>query len=246
MTMEQDVDRPGSEYAAENVVSPERCAQRCAESAACASYTAVSDTFVYRCLWVKVLAFGGAAEPLKDLKKGAPVYVSGPLTYDRWESAQGPRHAPVVRVTDRSGEVQAAPMPGGQFARVMLSGVLAKDAALNRGEDDQRSSARLWVQARTGHAVVVQGPLVEHISERLKAGHGVHLEGRLELHRWQDGAGKPHERVTVVVGGPDTQIRVDRTPLALPGLEPKPVVPSVTLDPPAPIEERGRPDRTRR
>ncbi len=49
MTMEQDFDRPGSEYAFEHVVSPERCAQRCAESASCASYTAVSDTFVYRC-----------------------------------------------------------------------------------------------------------------------------------------------------------------------------------------------------
>ena len=177
-------------------------------------------------------------------RRGAPIYAAGPLTYDRWDSAQGPRHAPVVRVTERSGEVQAAPTPGGQFARVTLSGVLAKDAALNRAGDDQ--SARLWVQARTGHTVLVRGPLVEHIAERLKAGHGLRLDGRLELHRWQDDAGKPHERVTVVVGGPDTQIRVDRMPLALPGPEPKPVAPAVALDAPAPVRERGRPDRTPR
>jgi hypothetical protein len=49
MTMEQNFDRPGSEYALELVNSPEACAQRCQQSAACASYTAFSDTFVWHC-----------------------------------------------------------------------------------------------------------------------------------------------------------------------------------------------------
>ena len=34
--------------------------------------------------------------------------------------------------------------------------------------------------------------------------------------------GEVHERITVVVGGPDTQIRVDRPPLALPAPSPSP------------------------
>jgi single-stranded DNA-binding protein len=87
--------------------------------------------------------------------------------------------------------------------------------------------------------------LVEHVADRLKAGHGVRLDGRLELHRWQDEAGKSHERVTVVVGGPDTQIRVDRTPLALPSLEPQPTAPAVELAAPEIVRGRERPDRQR-
>ena len=165
-----------------------------------------------RTVWTKVLIFGERGDALRNLKKGAPVYAVGPLTYDRWEDAHGPRHTPVIRVTDRMGDVQAGPIPGGQYTRVTVSGVIARDATVQRaaGEDAaNRATARFGVQARGNHAVVVQGPLVNHIAERLGAGHGVRMEGRLELHRWQDGEGKPHERATIVIGGPDSQIRVD-------------------------------------
>jgi single stranded DNA-binding protein len=198
-----------------------------------------------RTLWVKVLAFGESAGAVRDLKKGAPVYAVGPLSYDRWQSTSGPRHAPVIRVSERQGEVQSAPMPGGQYARVTLAGWLARDASVQRRpEAESPVFARLAVQARASHAVVVQGPLVEHVAERLKQGHGLRLEGRLELRRWQDAAGQPRERVTVVVGGPESQIRVDRAPL--PGFPPDPRPEAMPdLDPPAGLEH-AREERERR
>lgn len=199
-----------------------------------------------RTLWIKVIVFGERAEALRDLKKGAPVYAAGPLTYDRWEDQAGPRHAPVVRVTDRDGDIQAAPMPGGQYARVTIAGQITREADVRPGpgDDSSRAVARFTVQARSYHAVVLQGVLVEHIQDRLKTGHGVRMEGRLELHRWQDGDRKPHERVTVVVGGPETQIRVDRNPAVLPALAPEPKpVPPPELPAPEVLRERGRGDR---
>jgi single-stranded DNA-binding protein len=141
-------------------------------------------------------------------------------------------------------------MPGGQYTRVTVSGVIARDATVQRaaGEDAHRATARFGVQARgTSHTVLVQGPLVEHIAERLGAGHGVRMEGRIELHRWQDNDGRPHERATIVIGGPESQIRVDRQPIAAPALgpEPKPL-PTPELPAPAPMRAPERSERTRR
>ena len=139
-----------------------------------------------RTVWTKVLVFGEPAEALRDLRKGAAVYAVGPLTYDRWEDANGPRHAPVIRVTERNGEVQPGPIPGGQFTRVTVSGVIARAATVQHDAGNpaaNRATARFGVQARGNHAVVVQGPLVNHIADRLGAGHGVRMEGRLELRR---------------------------------------------------------------
>lgn len=200
-----------------------------------------------RTLWVKVLAFGQVAEILRGLKKGSPVYAVGPLSYDRWEDASGSRQAPVVRVTDRSGEVQTGMMPASQYARVTLSGCLTGDVAPVERRAGQRPATRFDVQARGQHTVVLQGPLVQPVEERLKAGHRAHLEGRLELHRWQDGQGKSHERVTVVVGVPETQIRVDRMPLSLTGSEPH-LTPIRDLPAPTPLLDLewrmdGRPRR---
>lgn len=198
-----------------------------------------------RTLWVKVLVFGESANAVRDLKKGAPLYATGQLSYDRWESTSGPRHAPVLRVSERQGEVESAPMPGGQYARVTLAGRLTRDGAVTREASNEAASvARLAVQARTSHAVVVRGPLVEHIADRLKEGHGVRLEGRLEVQRWQDEKRQPHERVTVVVGGPDSQIRVDRAPLRALGPDARPE-PMPLLEPPRALPTRERGERER-
>lgn len=212
------------------------------------SWRAADDQQREQTVWVKVLVFGERAEALKSLKKGAPLYAVGPLTYDRWEDASGPRHAPVVRVTDRGGDVQAAPLPGGQHTRVTLSGVIGRDAWVQRGTGDNaasRGSAHFGVQARGSHSVQLYGPLVEHVSERLKAGHGVRLEGRLELQRWQDKEGKPHERATIVVGGADSQIRVGREALPAPAPDPSPK-PLFDLAAPVPMRAPDRTDRARR
>ncbi len=195
-------------------------------------------------LWVKVLAFGAAATALRDLKKGAPLYAAGPLSYDRWDDSSGPRHAPVLRVSEREGEAVSAPMPGGQYARVMLAGTITRDATIQHPapEAGTPAAARFGVHARAAHVVVVQGALVEHVAERLKAGHGVRVEGRLELRRWRDAQGKPHERIMVVVGGPESTLRVDRTPLPKLGPEPRPE-PMPDLDPPTAMQSPDRADR---
>ncbi len=196
-----------------------------------------AGTLQERTLWVKLLAFGPAADAVRGLRKGSPVYAAGPLSYERWEGASGPRHAPLLRVSARVGDVQAAPMPGGQYTRVTVSGVIARDALVQRATqaDHSRDVARFGVQARGGHVVVARGALVQHVEERLKTGHGVRLEGRLEVQRWRDEQDRPHERVTIVVGGPDSLLRVDRTPTPLPSPGPRPAVPSLDLPAPHPL-----------